>query len=41
LDAAPKLDGFGIFVKDMPTRVRFCRDGLGSGVNEAEEAHEP
>lgn len=24
-----KLDGFGIFVKDMPTMVRFYRDVLG------------
>jgi len=23
-----KLDGFGIFVKDMPTMVRFYRDVL-------------
>jgi lactoylglutathione lyase len=33
-----KLDGFGIFVKDMPTMVRFYRDVLGFGIKEAEDA---
>ena len=33
-----KLDGFGIFVKDMPTMVRFYRDVLGFGIREAEDA---
>ena len=31
-----KLDGFGIFVKDMPTMVRFYRDVLGFGIREDE-----
>jgi Lactoylglutathione lyase and related lyases len=31
-----KLDGFGIFVKDMPTMVRFYRDVLGFEIKEAE-----
>lgn len=30
------LDGFGIFVKDMPTMVRFYRDVLGFEIKEAE-----
>ena len=30
-----RLDGFGIFVKDMPTMVRFYRDVLGFAINEA------
>lgn len=33
-----RLDGFGIFVKDMPTMVRFYRDVLGFAITEAEEA---
>lgn len=33
-----KLDGFGIFVKDMPTMVRFYRDVLGFGIREDENA---
>jgi lactoylglutathione lyase len=33
-----KLDGFGIFVKDMPTIVRFYRDVLGFAIKEAEDA---
>jgi lactoylglutathione lyase len=33
-----KLDGFGIFVKDMPTMVRFYRDVLGFAIKEAEDA---
>ncbi|MDF2505149.1 VOC family protein [Clostridium sp.] len=31
-----KLDGFGIFVKDMETMVRFYRDVLGFGIKEDE-----
>ena len=31
-----KLEGFGIFVKDMPTMVRFYRDVLGFGIKEEE-----
>ena len=31
-----KLDGFGIFVKDMPTMVRFYRDVLGFEIKEDE-----
>mgnify|MGYP001273926300 FL=1 len=31
-----KLDGFGIFVKDMPTMVRFYRDILGFEIKEKE-----
>jgi catechol 2,3-dioxygenase-like lactoylglutathione lyase family enzyme len=33
-----KLDGFGIFVKDMPTMVRFYRDVLGFAIKEAEDS---
>ena len=33
-----KLDGFGIFVGDMPTMVRFYRDVLGFGIREDENA---
>ncbi|MPM16611.1 hypothetical protein SDC9_62992 [bioreactor metagenome] len=33
-----KLDGFGIFVKDMPTMVRFYRDVLGFEIKEEETA---
>jgi catechol 2,3-dioxygenase-like lactoylglutathione lyase family enzyme len=32
------LDGFGIFVKDMPAMVRFYRDVLGFAIKEAEDA---
>lgn len=32
-----KLDGFGIFVKDMPAMIRFYRDVLGFGIRESEE----
>ena len=32
-----KLDGFGIFVKDMPAMFRFYRDVLGFGIRESEE----
>lgn len=31
-----KLDGFGIFVKDMATMVRFYKDVLGFGIKEDE-----
>ncbi len=33
-----KLDGFGIFVKDMPTMVRFYRDVLGFEIKEEDNA---
>lgn len=33
-----KLDGFGVFVKDMPMMVRFYRDILGFEIKEAEDA---
>lgn len=33
-----KLDGFGIFVKDMPTMVRFYRDVLGFEIEGEENA---
>jgi catechol 2,3-dioxygenase-like lactoylglutathione lyase family enzyme len=33
-----RLDGFGIFVKDMPTMVRFYRDVLGFAIKETEDA---
>lgn len=32
-----KLDGFGLFVDDMPTMVRFYRDVLGFEIKEAED----
>lgn len=32
------LDGFGIFVNDMPTMVRFYRDVLGFEIAENENA---
>jgi catechol 2,3-dioxygenase-like lactoylglutathione lyase family enzyme len=32
-----KLDGFGIFVKDMGTMIRFYRDVLGFKIKEDEE----
>lgn len=31
-----RLDGFGIFVRDMPTMVRFYRDVLGFAIKEDE-----
>lgn len=31
-----KLDGFGVFVKDMPTMVNFYRDVLGFEIQEDE-----
>lgn len=33
-----RLDGFGIFVNDMPAMVRFYRDVLGFGIREDENA---
>lgn len=33
-----KLDGFGLFVEDMPTMVRFYRDVLGFAIAEEEDA---
>ena len=32
-----RLDGFGIFVKDMPVMIRFYRDVLGFGIRESED----
>ena len=32
-----KLDGFGLFVEDMPTMVRFYRDVLGFAIAEGED----
>lgn len=33
-----KLDGFGIFVDDMPTMIKFYRDVLGFEIKEDENA---
>ena len=33
-----RLDGFGLFVDDMPTMVRFYRDVLGFKITEGEDA---
>ena len=33
-----RLDGFGLFVKDMETMVRFYRDVLGFEIKESEDA---
>ena len=32
-----KLDGFGLFVDDMPTMIRFYRDVLGFEIKESED----
>jgi catechol 2,3-dioxygenase-like lactoylglutathione lyase family enzyme len=37
-EARMKLDGFGIFVKDMAVMVRFYRDVLGFEIKEDENA---
>ena len=33
-----KLDGFGLFVEDMPAMIRFYRDVLGFEIAEGEDA---
>ena len=33
-----KLDGFGLFVDDMPAMIRFYRDVLGFEITEGEDA---
>ncbi|HHU72424.1 MAG TPA: glyoxalase [Clostridiales bacterium] len=33
-----RLDGFGLFVKDMPSMIRFYRDVLGFEIKEKEDA---
>ena len=33
-----KLDGFGLFVEDMPKMIRFYRDVLGFEIKESENA---
>ena len=33
-----KLEGFGLFVKDMPTMIRFYRDVLGFEIKEEEHS---
>ena len=35
-----RLDGFGLFVDDMPTMVRFYRDVLGFEIKEGETCTE-
>jgi len=34
-----KLDGFGIFVKDMPTMIRFYKEVLGFEIKESEDTN--
>lgn len=34
-----KLDGFGLFVEDMPKMIRFYRDVLGFGIKEDENTN--
>ncbi len=34
-----RLDGFGLFVKDMGVMIRFYRDVLGFEISEAEDAN--
>lgn len=33
----PRLDGFGVFVKDMAVMIRFYRDVLGFEIKESED----
>ena len=33
-----RLDGFGLFVEDMPKMIKFYRDVLGFEIKEAEDA---
>ena len=33
-----RLDGYGLFVKDMPAMIRFYRDVLGFEIKEDENA---
>ena len=37
-EVSMKLDGFGLFVNDMPKMVRFYRDVLGFEITEGENA---
>ncbi len=37
-EAKMKLDGFGLFVNDMATMIRFYRDVLGFEIKESEDA---